>query len=152
MRRDSRQQIFNKMRHPRFVFLKQHQLNLTRLHHPLIVVLKPTAVFYDLFTHDNLLTFNSLHNVADGRERSVLQMPSMTELSVPQPAVRPVGDGAAVQRPGGDRHPGGRRGDDGDHHAGPHLLRLRGDPVGSPLRSHSNRGGGRVLRGLLQVR
>lgn len=68
-----------------------------------------------------------------------------------QPAVRPVSHGAAVQRPGGDRHPGGGRGDNRHHHAGPHLLRLWGDPLGPPLRPHSNRGGGRVLGRLLQV-
>lgn len=66
-RRDSRQQIFSKMRHPAEFFLKQHQLNLTRLHHPSAAVLKPAAVFYDLSTHDNLFTFNSVHIVADGR-------------------------------------------------------------------------------------
>jgi len=57
-----------------------------------------------------------------------------------------------VQRPRGHRVPGGRRGDDWHHHSGPDLLHRRGDPVGPPLRSHSNGGGGLVLRRLLQVR
>lgn len=69
----------------------------------------------------------------------------------PQSSLRPVGHGAAVQWPWNHCHPGGRSGDNWHHNPGPHFLHLWGDPVGSPVCSHSDRGGGGLLGGLLQV-